>query len=41
MKKLLLLLTLSFFSIQGFAAGCPDGSEPVKSIFSQYPGIIL
>ena len=32
MKKLLLLLTLSFFSIQGFAAGCPDGSEPVKSI---------
>jgi len=32
MKKLLLLLTLSFFSAQGFAAGCPDGSEPVKSI---------
>ena len=32
MKKLLLLLTLSFFSIQGFAAGCPDGSEPVKSL---------
>ena len=32
MKKLLLLLALSFFSIQGFAAGCPDGSEPVKSI---------
>ena len=32
MKKLLLLLALSLFSIQGFAAGCPDGSEPVKSI---------
>ena len=32
MKKLLLLLALSFFSIQSFAAGCPDGSEPVKSI---------
>ncbi len=32
MKKLLLLLALSFFSIQSFAAGCPDGSEPVKSL---------
>ncbi len=32
MKKLLLLLILSFFSIQGFAGGCPDGSDPVKSI---------
>ena len=32
MKKLLLLLSLSFFSIQSFAAGCPDGSEPVRSI---------
>ena len=32
MKKLLLLLILSFFSAQSFAAGCPDGSEPVKSI---------
>ena len=32
MKKLLLLLILSFFSAQGLAAGCPDGSEPVKSI---------
>ena len=32
MKKLLLLLILSFFSIQGFAGGCPDGSEPAKSI---------
>jgi len=32
MKKLLLLLALSFFSAQSFAAGCPDGSEPVKSI---------
>ena len=32
MKKLFLLLILSFFSINGFAAGCPDGSEPVKSV---------
>ena len=32
MKKLLLLLILSFFSAQGFAGACPDGSEPVKSI---------
>jgi hypothetical protein len=32
MKKLFLLLTLSFFSAQGLAGGCPDGSEPVKSV---------
>ena len=32
MKKLFLLLILSFFSIQSFAGSCPDGSEPVKSI---------
>ena len=32
MKKLLLLILLSFFSTQGFTASCPDGSEPVKSI---------
>ena len=32
MNKLLLLLILSFFSAQGLAAGCPDGSDPVKSI---------
>ena len=32
MKKLLLLLILSFFSAQGYAAGCPDGSQPVKSV---------
>ena len=32
MKKLFILLILSFFSAQGLAAGCPDGSEPVKSI---------
>jgi len=32
MKKLLLLLILSFFSAQVLAAGCPDGSEPVKSV---------
>ena len=32
MKNLLLILVLSLFSIQSFAAGCPDGSEPVKSI---------
>ena len=32
MKKLLLLLILSFFSTQGLAASCPDGSEPVRSV---------
>jgi len=32
MKKLLLLLILSLFSAESFAAGCPDGSEPVKSV---------
>ena len=32
MKKLLLLLALSFLSVQSFAGSCPDGSEPVKSI---------
>ena len=32
MKKLLLLLILSFFSVQSFAGSCPDGSDPVKSI---------
>ena len=31
-KQYIFLLILSFFSIQGFAAGCPDGSEPVKSL---------
>jgi hypothetical protein len=32
MKKLLLLLILSFFSAQGFSGECPDGSEPVRSV---------
>ena len=32
MKKLLLVLILSFFSAQSFAGSCPDGSDPVKSI---------
>jgi hypothetical protein len=32
MEKLLLLLLLSFFSAQGFAGSCTDGSEPIKSI---------
>jgi hypothetical protein len=32
MKKLILLLILSFFSAQSFAGSCPDGSEPVKSV---------
>ena len=32
MKKLLLLLALTFLSAQSFAASCPDGSEPVKSV---------
>ena len=32
MKKIFLLLILSFFSAQSFAGSCPDGSEPIKSI---------
>ena len=32
MKKLFLLLILSFLSAQGYAGSCPDGSEPVKSL---------
>ena len=32
MKSLLLILVLSFLSIQSYAAGCPDGTEPVKSV---------
>ena len=32
MKKLFLLLILSFFSTQGFAGSCPDRSDPVKSL---------
>ncbi len=32
MKKLFLLLILSFFSAQGLTASCPDGSESVKSV---------
>ena len=32
MKKLLLLIILSFFSAQSFAGSCPDGSEPVRSV---------
>ncbi|MDP6586561.1 MAG: hypothetical protein QF535_18040, partial [Anaerolineales bacterium] len=32
MKKLFILLILSFLSAQGLSAGCPDGSEPVKSV---------
>jgi hypothetical protein len=32
MRKLFLLLILSFFSFQSFAGSCPDGSEPVKSV---------
>ena len=31
-KKLFLVFTLSLFSNQSFAEGCPDGSEPVKSV---------
>ena len=31
-KKLFLVLILSFFSAQSFAGSCPDGSDPVKSI---------
>jgi hypothetical protein len=32
MKKLFLLLALTFFSVQSFAGSCPDGSDPVKSV---------
>jgi len=32
MKKLLLLLILSFFSTTGFSASCPDGSEPTRTV---------
>jgi S1-C subfamily serine protease len=32
MKKLFLLLILSFFSAQNFAGSCPDGSEPTRSV---------
>jgi len=32
MKKLLILLIFSFFSLQNYAGSCPDGSDPVKSI---------
>jgi hypothetical protein len=32
MKKLLLLLALTFLSAQSFAGSCPDGSDPVKSV---------
>ncbi len=32
MKKLFLLLILSFFSAQSFAGSCPDGSEPTKTV---------
>ena len=32
MKKILFILVLSLYSIQGYASSCPDGSEPVKSI---------
>ena len=31
-KKLLLLLILSFFSTQGLTASCPDGSDPTKTV---------
>jgi hypothetical protein len=32
MKKLFLLLILSFFSAQSFAGSCPDGNEPTKTV---------
>ena len=32
MKKLLIFLIFSFFSLQSYAESCPDGSDPVKSI---------
>ena len=30
--RIILILTVFFFSAQSFAGSCPDGSEPVKSI---------
>ena len=32
MKKLFLLLALSFLSAQSYAGSCPDGSDPVKGL---------
>ena len=32
MKKLFLILILSFLSAQSFAGSCPDGSEPTKTV---------
>ena len=32
MKKIIQLLILYFFSTQGFAGSCPDGSEPIRSV---------
>jgi endonuclease YncB( thermonuclease family) len=32
MKRFLILLILSFFSLQSYAGSCPDGSDPVRSI---------
>jgi len=32
MKKISLILVLTFISIKSFAGSCPDGSEPTKSI---------
>ena len=31
MKKIFLLLILSFFSTQGLTTSCPDDSEPTKT----------
>ncbi|MDA9058704.1 hypothetical protein N9K59_05495 [Candidatus Thioglobus sp.] len=35
MKKLFLLLILSFFSAQGYAGSCPDVSDSLKSISAE------
>ena len=32
MKKFLILLIVSLFSLQSYAGSCPDGSDPVRSI---------
>ncbi|MDA9029206.1 hypothetical protein N9H80_00870, partial [Candidatus Pseudothioglobus singularis] len=32
MKRVIILLILSFFSLQSYAGSCPDGSDPIRSV---------